>query len=105
MAFIRGQVRHRLSLREILAELDYPADADRPLQGYQVKVGSEREPYWLLPAGAAYTVVDHRPAEPPFATEYEASRAQEWFATTYPGFASLLETVHRRNVAPALVSV
>ena len=105
MAFIRGQVRHRLSLREILAELDRPADIDRPARGYQIKVGSEREPYWLQPEGEAYAVVDRRPAEPPFATEYEARQALAWFTAAYPGFAYLLERVQLPIFASAAVPV
>ena len=63
----------------------------------QIKVGSEREPYWLQPEGESYAVVDRRPAEPPFATEYEARQALAWFTVTYPGFAYLLERFSGRS--------
>lgn len=104
MAFIRGEVRRRLSLREILAELDHPSHySGRPVRGYQLKVGSEREPYWLVPEGNTYTVVDRRPVEPPFDCEGDARRAQAWFAVAYPAFASVLETDYRSVFASAAV--
>jgi hypothetical protein len=88
----------------MLADLDHPSDySERPVRGYQLKVGSEREPYWLVPEGDTYTVVDRRPVEPPFECDADARRAQAWFAVTYPAFASVLETGYRSVFAPVAV--
>ena len=92
----------RLSLTEILAEIDASPEPGRPVCGYQVKVGSERNPYWLCRSGDHYEVTDIRPCEPPFVTEYEARLARTWFIQTVPDVATLCEPVYSsRSVVAA----
>jgi len=84
----------RLSLTEILAEIDASTEGGRPVCGYQVKVGSERNPFWLCRSGDHYEVTDTRPCEPPFVTECEARLARTWFIQTVPDVATLCEPVY-----------
>ena len=87
----------RLSLTEILAEIDAPAEVGRPVCGYQVKVGSERNPFWLCRSGDHYEVTDTRPGEPPFVTECEARLARTWFIQAVPDVATLCEPVYSNS--------
>ena len=82
------------SLTEILAELDERPDPGRAVCGYQIKVGTERNPLWLHPCGDRYEVTDTRPLEPPFATECEARLARTWFIETVPDVPTLCEPVY-----------
>jgi len=91
----------RLPLNEILAELNQRPDLGRAVHGYQVKVGSERRPFWMYLLGDQYAVTDSRPVEPPFGTEREAGLAKSWFERTMPGVASLRETVYTRALVTA----
>ncbi len=94
------RAHRRLPLNEILAEQNDFPDRGRAVHGYQVKVGSERRPFWMYRSGDQYAVMDTRPFEPPFGTERDAYLAKSWFEQTVPGVASLRETVY----APALVA-
>ena len=82
------------SLTEILAELDERPDPGRAVCGYQIKVGTERNPFWLHRSGDQYEVTDTRPFEPPFATECEARLARTWFIETMPDVPTLCEPVY-----------
>jgi len=84
----------RLSLTEILAEVDPPPEPGRLVCGYQVKVGTERNAYWLCRSGDHYEITDTRPCEPPFVTEGEALLARTWFIETTPDVATLCEPVY-----------
>jgi hypothetical protein len=92
----RGQRRRRLSLPEILSELDERPDPARPVDGFHVQVGTERNPFWLHRSGDHYAVTDTRPLEPPFVTESEARLAQTWFIQVMPDVATLCEPVYTR---------
>ena len=81
-------------MTEILAEIDASLEPGRSVCGYQVKVGSERNPSWLCRSGDHYEVTDTRPGEPPFVTECEALLARTWFIETVPDVATLCEPVY-----------
>lgn len=92
---------NRLSLTAILAEIDARPDPGRPVCGYHVKVGTERNPFWLHRSGDHYDVTDVRPFQPPFRTECEATLARTWFIEAMPDVATLCEPVY----SPALIAV
>jgi hypothetical protein len=78
-------------LDAILSVLDERPDPDRPVCGYQIKVGTERNPFWLHRSGDLYELTDTRPCEPPFATEREANLARTWFIANMPDVPTLCE--------------
>lgn len=90
--------RQPLPLSKILLDLDAaaPTDPDRPVRGYHVKVGWEREPLWLLRHGDAYGVSEERPREPPFADRDEALEACRWLTGMHPEVATLVQPVYER---------
>src|SRR6478672_9312630 len=95
------QRTRRLSLTEILADLD--EDVPRRLvRGYHVKVGSERDPFWVHRSGDHYKVINTRPYEPPFATERDAVLAQTWFIEAMPNVPTRCEPVYTATVPVAV---
>ena len=88
------QRTRRLSLNEILADLGEHDERGRPVRGYHVKVGSERDPFWLHRSGGHYEVINTRPYEPPFATECDAFLARTWFIEAMPDVPTLCEPVY-----------
>lgn len=96
------QPLRRLSLTEILAEIDVPPEPGGLVCGYQVKVGTERHSYWLHRSGDHYEVTDTRPCEPPFVTEPEARLARTWFIQAMPDVATLCEPVYSSKAVLAV---
>ena len=92
----------RLSLNEILADLEEHHEPWRPVRGYHVKVGSERDPFWLHRCGDYYEVINTRPAEPPFASECAAALARTWFIEAMPDVPTRCEPVYTAAIAVAV---
>ena len=96
------QRTRRLSLNEILADLDEHDEPGRPVRGYHVKVGSERDPFWLHRSGGHYEVINTRPYEPPFATECDAVLARTWFIEAMPDVPTRCEPVYTVTIPVAV---
>jgi len=91
--------RRLLGLGEILADPDGPPPSDRPVLGYHLRVGRERDALWLHRYGEEYAVKQEKPAEPPFRDRTEAESAGRWVSLRAGEVATLVEPVYA--AAPA----
>lgn len=87
--------RRLVPLGGMLADLDQPPEPERPIKGYQVKVGRERDPYWLHRAGDGYEVKQDMPVDPPFLGLEEAHCASLWVSQMSPESATLIQPVYQ----------
>lgn len=86
--------RRPLRLDEMLSDLGQRPASERPIAGYQVKVGTERDPLWLHRTPNGYEMRRDMSAIPPFVDRAQAQLGCRWVTQVAPGVATLIQPVY-----------